>query len=156
MLNATDLVRDLQEMRDQGFLSDALLRKAVRAVADSDERYDWAGAFLLRDDGATLWLHNYVGDPAEYAELPVGSGIWGSAVADKANRRVDDVTKLEDYTPCNPDVLSEMVVLIRAGDDIFGGITLGSEQSSAFKDEDDAALESVTAKLAEQIAAERR
>jgi hypothetical protein len=32
MQNVTQLVKELQEMRDQGFLSDALLRHAVKKV----------------------------------------------------------------------------------------------------------------------------
>ena len=45
MLNAAELVRDLQEMRDEGFLSDALLRHAVKTIAGSDERFNWARGF---------------------------------------------------------------------------------------------------------------
>ena len=49
-----------------------------------------------------------------------------------------------------------MVVLIRAGDEIFGQIDLDSQEAAAFTDEDEAALNAVADKLAEQIAAERR
>ncbi len=63
---------------------------------------------------------------------------------------------VENYLACSPYVKSEMVVLIRAGDDIFGQIDLDSEQKAAFTDEDEASLSIVAEKLAEQLAAERR
>ena len=156
MLNAAELVKDLQEMRDHGFLSDALLRRAVKTIAGSDERFNWAGAFLLRDGGEDLWLHNYVGEPAQFGELSVGQEVRGAAVAQVANQNVPDVTVLEDYVPCGPDIRSDLVVLIRAGDDVFGEINIGSEEESVFTDEDEAAVQAVSDKLAEQIMSERR
>jgi putative methionine-R-sulfoxide reductase with GAF domain len=156
MLNPTDLVHGLQDMRDQGYLSDALLRHAVRTIAGSDDRFDWVGAFLLREDGVTLWLHDYVGAPAEYAEIPVGVGVAGAAVSAKENRTVGDVTKVDDYHPCSPEIQSELVVLIRAGDQVFGGLDVGSEQPSVFTAADESAVEAIAEKLAEQLVAERR
>jgi L-methionine (R)-S-oxide reductase len=156
MLDATDLVKELQEMRDGGYLSDALLRHAVKKTAAADPRYDWVGVYLLNDEKDELWLHNYVGAPTEHAKIAVGQGVCGTAVAEKANQNVADVSKLENYLACSPDVRSELVVLIRAGDDIFGQIDLDSEEEAAFTDEDEAALQAVADKLAEQIMAERR
>lgn len=156
MFNASDVVHDIQEMRDQGFLSDALLRLAVRSIASSDDRYDWVGVYLLNAEGNELWLHNYVGTPTEHAKIPVGSGVCGTAVAEKANQNVPDVSASENYLACDPDVQSEMVVLIRAGDQIFGQFDLDSEEPAAFTDEDEAALQQVADKLAEQFMAERR
>lgn len=156
MFNATELVNDLQTMRDDGFLSDALLRRAVKSIAGSDDRFSWTAAFLVRDGGETLWLHNYVGEPAQYAELAVGSGVGGMAVAQRENQNVADVAALEDYTPCGPDIHSELVILIRAGDEVFGEIDLASEDASAFTPEDETSIQGVCDKLAEQIASERR
>lgn len=156
MLNPTEVIKELQEMRDDGFLSDALIRSAVRSIAGSDDRFHWAGAFLARAGGEKLWLHNYIGAAAAYAEVPVGEGVGGGAVAEAANRNVPDVRTLTGYTPCGPDIRSELVVLIRAGDEIFGQIDLGSEEEGVFGDEDEAAVQAISDKLAEQIAYERR
>lgn len=156
MLNPTDVIMELQEMRDEGFLSDALLRSAVRSIAGSDDRYNWAGAFLVKKGGEAIWLHNYIGAAAGYAEIQVGEGIGGVAVAELGNRNVPDVGALDGYTPCGPDIRSEIFVLIRAGDEVFGGIDLGSEAEGAFGDADEAALQAISDKLAEQIASERR
>lgn len=155
MVDGGALVRDLQVMRDEGHLSDALLRYAVRTIASSDERFSWVGVYLLNAENE-LWLHNYVGTPTEHAKIPVGTGICGRAAAEKANVNVPDVTKVEGDVTCAPDVMSEMVVLIRAGDEIFGEIILDSEDLKAFTDDDDLILQGVSDKLAEQLAAERR
>ena len=156
MVDGGALVRDLQVMRDEGHLSDALLRYAVRTIASSDDRFSWVGVYLLNAEANELWLHNYVGTPTEHAKIPVGSGICGRAVAEKVNLNIPDVTKEENYLTCAPDVMSEMVVLIRAGDEIFGQIDLDSEDLKAFTEDDDMILQGVADKLAEQMAAERR
>jgi L-methionine (R)-S-oxide reductase len=156
MVDAKEVVQELQEMRDNGYLSDGLLRHAVKRIAASDDRFDWVGVYLLRDNNEELWLHNYVGSPTEHSVIKVGEGICGTAVAEGENQNVPDVTKVDNYLACDPDVQSEMVVLIRAGDDIFGQLDLDSEEPAAFTDEDEKALQAVADKLAEQLMAERR
>jgi len=156
MQNAGDIVVELQTMRDDGFLSDALLRAAVRKVEETDDRFDWVGVYLLNADEAELWLHNYMGRGTEHAKIPVGTGICGTAVAQAANQIVNDVSAVENYLACDPDVKSEMVVLIRAGDEIFGQIDIDSQSQDAFTEADADQLQLVADKLAEQIAEERR
>lgn len=156
MLNPNDVVKELQEMRDNGFLSDALLRHAVKNIKRADPRFDWAGVYLLNREGDELWLHNYVGTPTEHSRIAIGQGVCGIAVQEGKNQNVPDVSKLTNYLSCNPEVQSELVVLIRAGDQIFGQIDLDSEEKAAFKAEDEAAIQMIADKLAEQIASERR
>jgi GAF domain-containing protein len=155
MLNTTAVVKQLQEMRDEGYLSDALLRYAVKSIASSSDKYNWVGAFLVKD-GAGLWLHNYVGEPAQYAEVAVGTGVGGIAVADRKNQNVPDVAAWEGYQPCAADIRSELVVLIRAGDEVLGEIDVASESAGAFSGDDEKAVQAICDKLAEQIASERR
>ncbi len=156
MDNASEIVGDLQGMRDEGFLSDALLRAAVKKIEVTDDRFDWVGVYLLNADGNELWLHNYVGRGTEHAKIPVGDGICGTAVATAENQLVNDVSTVENYLTCDPGVKSEMVVLIRAGSEIFGQIDIDSITQDTFKPEDEAAVQLVADKLAEQIAEERR
>ena len=153
MLEAASIIKDLQAMRDEGHLSDALLRKAVRSVS-VDDRFEWVGVYLLKDD--ELWLHNYIGEPTNHAKIPVGTGICGRAVAERTNLNIPDVSVEENYLACSPDVQSELVILIRAGDDIFGQIDLDSEEKNAFTEDDEIGLIGIADKLAEQLAAERR
>ena len=156
MQEATELVHEIQQMRDEGHLSDALLRFTVKKIEKSDSRFDWVGVYLFNAEANELWLHNYVGSPTEHAKIPVGTGVCGMAVAEKANQIVADVSEVENYLACNPDVQSEIVVLIRAGDDIFGQIDIDSSEKGAFTEEDEAGLQAIADKLAEQLAAERR
>jgi len=154
MFDVNQVVDELQGLRDEGYLSDALLRTAVRSIFNLEERFDWVGVYLLRSEDNILWLHNYLGDPTPHATIPVGEGICGMAVANNENVNVPDVTENSNYLSCSPKVKSEMVVLIRSQDQIFGQIDIDSHQGSAFTDEDLVALEEVAAKLAEQMLAE--
>ena len=156
MVEAGKLIKELQVMRDDGHLSDALLRHAVRTIAKSDDdRFNWVGVYLLGDNDE-LWLHNYVGEPTEHAKIPVGTGVCGRAVAERVNLNIPDVSAEENYLSCSPEVESELVVLIRAGDEIFGQIDIDSETKAAFTEDDEIALAGIADKLAEQLVAERR
>ena len=156
MIDSTELVKELQEMRDEGYLSDALLRYSVRHVKELDDRFDWVGGFLLDAEAQELWLHNYVGHRTEHSKVPVGEGVTGKTVAEKANQTVSDVSQVDYYIVDNPGMASELVVLIRAGDEIYGVIDVDSMEPNAFTPEDEAAIAQVADKLAEQLAAERR
>ena len=156
MVDAREVIRELQDMREDGHLSDALLRHAARTLYRVEERYDWVGVYLLDDEGAELWLHNYLGAPTDHARIPVGEGVCGTAVAHGANQNVPDVTQFEGYLSCNSGVKSELVVLIRAGTEIYGQFDIDSHRPAAFQDQDEVALEMIADKLAEQIARERR
>jgi len=156
MFEASEVVREIQDLRDEGHLSDALLRTAVKTISSSDDRFDWVGVYLLNADENELWLHNYVGTATEHSKIPVGTGVCGMAVEQGANQNIEDVTKVDNYLSCDPHVKSELVVLIRAGDKIFGQIDIDSRAEAAFERADLEAVEAVADKLAEQLAAEDR
>ena len=154
-MDTTTVVKDLQSMRENGYLSDPILRKAVRSLHEAEDRFNWVGVYLMRETGDKLWLHNYVGAPTEHAEIEVGQGVCGTAVAEKSNQVVQDVTQVENYLACSPKVKSEMVVLIRAGDEILGQIDIDSHTKEAFTDDDQEGVQAVADKLAEVLMAER-
>lgn len=155
MLEPNEVLNELQGLRDNGFLSDALLRRAVKDIAASDDRFDWVGVYLVKPEENVVWLHNYVGRPTPHSKIAVGEGICGTAVAKGENTIVPDVSAVDHYIVCDPRVKSEMVVLIRGGDDIFGLIDIDSRTADALTDEDSAAVQLVADKLAEQLAQER-
>lgn len=156
MLDSGALVKDMQQMRDEGFLSDPILRKAIRTIKTADDKYDWVGVYLLDEEKNELWLHNYVGKATEHARIKVGEGVCGTAVAEGKNQNVPDVTKVENYLACSPKTKSELVVLIKAGDAVLGQIDIDSHTASAFSDEDEQRVGAVADKLAEVLMAERR
>ena len=156
MLEPNDVLKELQGLRDNGFLSDALLRRTVKDVAASDDRFDWVGVYLVNPEENVIWLHNYVGKPTTQSKIPIGEGICGTAVAQGENTNVPDVSAVDHYIMSDRKIKSEMVVLIRGGDEIYGLIDVDSRTEEAFTDEDDAAIQSLADKLAEQLAEERR
>jgi L-methionine (R)-S-oxide reductase len=156
MVDGSKLVKRIQEMRDEGYLSDAILREAVKQIKASDDRYNFVGAYLLKTDENLLWLHNYVGESTEHAKIAVGEGVCGTAVAEKKDQNVPDVSQVTNYLACSPRTKSELVVLIRAGDDIFGQIDVDAKEKDAFPGKVEDSVRMVADKLAEVFVAERR
>ena len=156
MVDAGKLVKRIQEMRDEGYLSDAILREMVKQIKTTDMDYNFVGVYLFNPEENMLWLHNYVGTPTEHAKIEVGKGVCGTAVAEMQNQNVGDVTKIDNYLMCSPKTKSELAVLIRAGDDIFGQIDIDAKILDAFPSADQEAVEMVADKLAEVFMAERR
>ncbi len=155
-MDAGVMIKRIQEMRDDGYLSDAILRETVKKLKTMNSDYNFVGVYLLKPDEPTLWLHNYTGEPTEHALIPVGTGVCGTAVAEQANQNVPDVTAVENYLACSPKTKSELVVLIRAGDEIFGQIDIDARKKDAFPAEAQEAVEMVADKLAEVFMAEKR
>ena len=155
MLEPNDVLNVLEELRENGFLSDALLRRVVKDTAAADDRFDWVGVYLVNSEENVIWLHNYVGRPTTHSKIPIGEGVCGTAVAERENTNVPDVSAVEHYIECDRRTKSEMVVLMRSGDEIFGLINIESRTEEAFTDEDSAAVQSLADKVAEQLAQER-
>jgi GAF domain-containing protein len=155
-MEAGGMIKRIQEMRDEGYLSDAILRETVKKLKATDSDFNFVGVYLYNADDQELWLHNYVGEPTEHAKIKAGEGVCGTAVTEKANQNVGDVTKVENYLACSPRTKSELVVLIRAGDEIFGQIDVDAKINDAFSKTDQEAVEMVADKLAEVFMAEKR
>ena len=156
MLEVGKLIKKIQEMRDEGYLSDAILRECVKQIKAADSDYNFVGIYLFNPDENMLWLHNYMGESTEHARIEVGRGVCGTAVAEKKNQNIADVSKIDNYLMCSPRTKSELVVLIRAGDEIFGQIDIDCKQTNGFADKDQESVEMVADKLAEVFMAERR
>ena len=156
MVDTAKLVKKIQEMRDEGYLSDAILRETVKQIKATDSDYNFVGVYLFNANENELWLHNYMGESTEHAKIAVGQGVCGTAVAEKENQNVPDVTQVENYLACSPRTKSELVVLIRAGDEIFGQLDIDSKVKEAFPSTDQEAVEMIADKLAEVFMAEKR
>jgi GAF domain-containing protein len=156
MVDAGQMIKRIQEMRDGGYLSDAILRETVKKVKATDVDYNFVGVYMYNADDQELWLHNYMGDPTEHAKIKAGEGVCGTAVAELKNQNVGDVTQVENYLACSPKTKSELVILIRAGEEVFGQLDIDARTKDAFPREDQEAYEMVADKLAEVFMAERR
>lgn len=156
MIDGAMIVRRIQEMRTEGYMSDAMLRESVKHIKAGDARYNFVGVYMLNPDDNELWLHNYLGEPTDHARIPVGRGVCGTAVAENRNQNVPDVTQVGNYLSCSPRTKSELVVLIHADAEIVGQIDIDAREVNAFSAEDQQNIETVAAKLGEMIARERR
>ncbi|HEY0811538.1 MAG TPA: hypothetical protein VGD49_15315, partial [Longimicrobiales bacterium] len=74
MIDGGKIARRIQEMRTEGYLSDAMLREAVKLLKASEQRYNFVGVYMLNAEDNELWLHNYLGEPTDHARIPVGRG----------------------------------------------------------------------------------
>jgi L-methionine (R)-S-oxide reductase len=151
MIDGPAIVQRIQEMRTAGYMSDAMLREAVKHIKQADPRYNFVGIYMLNEDGDELWLQNYLGEPTDHARIPVGRGVCGTAVAENRNQNVPDVTQVGNYLSCSPRTKSELVVLIHAGSQIAGQIDIDAREVNAFSPDDQTNIELVAAKLGEMI-----
>src|SRR5687768_17309880 len=156
MIDGGKIARRIQEMRTEGYLSDAMLREAVKLLKASEHRYNFVGVYMLNADDGELWLHNYLGEPTDHARIPVGRGVCGTAVAERKNQNVPDVTQVGNYLSCSPRTKSELVVLIYANNEIVGQIDIDAREVNAFSTDDQTAIEVVAEKLGEMIERERK
>lgn len=149
MTGVEDIVSRVEEIVNSGESRDDVLHHTVRAIKDGFDRYDWVGIYLL--EGDMLVLHNYIGKHTDHTHIPVGRGVCGTAVSERANQIVGDVTALENYLACSLETRSEIVVLIRRGDEIFGQIDIDSDIPNAFTPEDEAVLNRIADLLAKRF-----
>jgi GAF domain-containing protein len=156
MIDAGKMVKKVQEMREDGYLSDAILREMVKQLRATDSDFNFVGVYLYNPDEKELWLHNYMGESTEHAKIKHGEGVCGTAVAELKNQNVGDVTKVDNYLSCSPKTKAELVVLIRAGDEVFGQFDIDHKKKDGFGRDDQEAVEMVADKMAEVFVAERR
>jgi len=133
------LMSRLDAMVTDGASFESTLESAVQGVHQLDARFDWTGIYELFPDGV-LRLGPFVGSPTDHVFIGVGTGVCGTAVAEKRNLNIPDVRKISNYLACSTETRSELVILIRSGDRIHAQIDIDSHQVGAF---DDAAVASV-------------
>jgi L-methionine (R)-S-oxide reductase len=149
MVSADEIVSRVEQIINSGRGRDEALTETVRVLKQGREHYDWVGIYLL--EGDTLVLHNYVGKPTDHTRIEVGKGVCGTAVRERANQVVGDVTAIDNYLACSLETRSEIVVLIRRGDEIFGQIDIDSDRVNAFTSEDEALLSRAAQLLARRF-----
>lgn len=84
--------------------------------------------------------------------IPVGEGICGRAVREERTVLVEDVRAAPDYLACFLETRSEIVVPIRAGNDVIGEIDIDGNEVKAFDASDRFFLERVAEKLGPAVA----
>lgn len=146
-MNAHAILARLDALNDAGAPFDALLEAAVRDVHDLDERFHWTGIYEMFPDNV-LRLGPFVGSPTEHVFIAVGRGVCGTAVAERRNMNVPDVSQATNYLACSSSTRSELVVLIRSEDTIWAQIDIDSHDLAAFDGDAEATVQDVADWLA--------
>ena len=130
-MTAEEICRELDQLRDGGASLDELQTAAIERLHRSNDRFHWTGIYELFPDNV-LKLGPFIGAPTDHVFIAVGAGVCGSAVAERRNKNIPDVSKEENYLACSTATRSELVVLIRKGETIFGQIDIDSHDFDAF------------------------
>jgi GAF domain-containing protein len=138
-MNVDALIARLESLATAGGTFERILETAVAGLHELDPRFHWTGIYELFPD-QVLRLGPFVGAPTDHVFIGVGRGVCGTAVAEKRNLNIPDVTKISNYLACSTETRSELVVLIRSGDMIHAQIDIDSHEVAAF---DDAAMATV-------------
>ncbi len=154
-MTTEDLIARLESLAGRGASFEAVLEAAVTGLHESDSRFHWTGVYELFPDGV-LRLGPFVGAPTEHVFIGHGQGICGTAVAEKRNQNIGDVTKVENYLACSTQTRSELVVLIRSGEVIHGQIDIDSHVAGEFDEEAVRRVQSVADWLARRYDARSR
>ena len=130
-MDGDQICLELERIRSEGVSFEDQLAEAVRMVHESNPRFHWTGIYELFPD-QVLRLGPFIGAPTDHVFISVGRGVCGSAVAEKRNKNIPDVTKEPNYLACSSATRSELVVLIRKDDEVFAQIDIDSHDYDAF------------------------
>ncbi|HLG94492.1 MAG TPA: GAF domain-containing protein [candidate division Zixibacteria bacterium] len=142
-MQAKEICQQLDQLQKEGAGLDKLLNAAVELLHRSNPRFHWTGIYELFPDNV-LRLGPFLGAPTDHCFIGVGQGVCGTAVAEKRNLNIPDVSKVSNYLACSTATRSELVILIRKGEAIFAQIDIDSHELAAF---DEAAV-----RLVEKVA----
>ena len=146
-MDGTQICQELDRMQDEGADLRQLQVRAVELLHEANEQFDWTGIYELFPDNA-LRLGPFLGAPTDHVFIAVGNGVCGSAVAEKRNKNIPDVTAETNYLACSSATKSELVILIRDGDRIYAQIDIDSHRLAAFDEETEDLVEKVASWLA--------
>ena len=130
-MSGQEICVELDDLKRSGAGIQALLTRAIECLHESNDLYHWTGIYELFPDNV-LRLGPFIGSPTDHVFIAVGQGVCGTAVAEKRNVNVPDVTKAPNYLACSTATRSELVILIRKEGRIFGQIDLDSHVLDAF------------------------
>ena len=146
MMATEGVVRALRAAHLHDASPQTLLQMACDRIRSWGSPYTSVYAYMLHDGELVLEAH--AGRDTEHVRIPVGAGVCGTAVAEKADQNVPDVTAIGNYLACNAFTKSELVVLIRRGDHILGQIDIDSDVRDGFGEREHAAVRTVADALA--------
>lgn len=109
---------------------------------------NWAGFYFLQGD--TLVLGPFQGLPA-CVDIPVGSGVCGTAAATREVQRVADVHAFEGHIACDANSESEIVLPLERDGSLLGVLDIDSPVRDRFDAADEAGLRRLAAAWLEAV-----
>ncbi len=97
------------------------------------EDLNWAGFYLMKD--GELVLGPFQGLPA-CNRIAVGSGVCGTAVAEKESQLVPDVHAFPGHIACDSASESELVIPLINGGEVIGVLDLDSPTKDRFTEKE--------------------
>jgi L-methionine (R)-S-oxide reductase len=146
-VDGDQICRELSRFASECAEFDQLLEEAVRILHESNRQFHWTGIYELFPDDV-LRLGPFLGAATDHVFISVGRGVCGSAVAEKRNKNIPDVTKEPNYLACSSSTKSELVVLIQKDGKIFAQIDIDSHDLDAFDERTVEAVQKVADWLA--------
>lgn len=147
VLNAGTVIAALRAVRDGG--RPALLALTARAMRAAGGPYTSVYLYMLH--GNELVLETYDGRETEHTRIPVGRGVCGTAVSERRDQNVPDVTASVNYLACNLHTRSELVVLIEKDGGIIGQIDVDSDVPAGFGAEEHRAVRRIADELGQML-----
>ena len=126
----------------------ANLANASALLWHSMEDLNWAGFYLM--EGGQLVLGPFQGKTA-CIEIPVGKGVCGTAVAQRATQLVPDVHAFPGHIACDSASNSEIVVPIFRNGEVAAVLDIDSPSLGRFDEADKAGLEQFVKVLEETV-----
>ncbi len=118
------------------------------ALKQSFEKISWVGFYLY--DGEKLYLGPFQGKVA-CTFIKVGSGVCGTAAAERRTVIVPDVNQFPGHIFCDADSKSEIVVPVMKGEELFGVLDLDSSEYNSFNSTDKEYLEELCRFISDEI-----
>ncbi len=142
----TTVVRALRAAQLHDAPRAAILRMACERIRAWGPPYTSVYAYMVH--GEMLELEAHAGRDTDHVRIPVGKGVCGTAVADARDQNVPDVSAVGNYLACNLFTKSELVVLIRRGEQILGQLDVDSDVPAGFGEREHADVKQVADALA--------
>lgn len=114
------------------------LANASALIYDTMDELNWAGFYLMQD--GKLILGPFQGKVA-CMQIAVGKGVCGTAVAEDATQRIDNVHEFAGHIACDGASNSEIVIPLHKNGEVFGVLDIDSPVFSRFSEEDQKGLE---------------
>jgi len=111
-------------------------------VAKRIPSFTFVGFYLMQAMGSTqiLEVGPYQGPVLACGRIVLGEGVCGQAVLRKTALNVPDVTLFPGYIACDDETLSELVIPLYHGGEVWGVLDIDARDLSFFQPSDEEGL----------------